>query len=121
MYGINTETTLRIFDGLAAFDVDPEIGKLPAEKAGARHNAGDFFPVADEHGVRGELRKKVWDVLGKMLAVAVEGYEILGSVIGGVSESGQQGDAFAQVRWVADHGDVEAFEKLAQIGIGAAV
>jgi len=67
------------------------------------------------------MRKEIGDVFGEMLAVAVEGDEIFSAALGGVSKRGEESDAFTEICWMTNDGYVEGFEKLAEIGVGAAI
>lgn len=118
---IGPKPALRIAEHFARFDANPKIRKVAAEMTGSRHIADDLVARADQDGVSLKSRKKNRNVLREMLAVAVEGNEVLSSALGNISERGQQRGPLPKIRRMANHRNVQRLKNLPQVGVGAAV
>jgi hypothetical protein len=121
LYGVSAKAALRILDGFPGFEVNPEIGKFASEPAGARHDADDLIATTNQNRVRGPSAQKVRNILRKMLAVAVESQKAFRALIGGISKCGQERRPFSLIGGMSNYRDAQRFEKIAQVGIGAAV
>jgi len=103
---VGAEAGLGVEDSMACFGVDPEVGEFSAELAGLGHVARYFGAVAEEDGVGFQVGEEAGDVLGEVLAIGVEGDEVVCAVVVGVLHGGEEGGAFAAVGGVAEEGDL---------------